>query len=243
MSLRRSAASPAEPSIPSPRRSGPRSRTPAVPAAATSAGCPPSRTRTTRSWKGQGSSAPSRICRSAASGKRADASEVVMKGAEAPDVVAGFLERGQSLVREARLDPDDLPGRVEARTVDRLLRIEAFVEDSAQHLHERGAEARSSGRPGRNRKAVVVEDQGGGHHALHACARLERPHLQVDLAEHAVQVHVEAGQEVAGAQAEAGREDTGVPLRVDRDEVRRVADLLPLAAVGRRFEYAREREG
>src|SRR6187402_496889 len=129
MSLRRSAASPVEPSIPSPRRSGPRSRTPAVPAAATSAGCPPSRTRTTRSWKGQCSSAPSRICRSAASGKQADASEVVVKGAEAPDVVAGLLERGERLVLEPRLDADDLPRRVEARPVDGLLRVEALVED------------------------------------------------------------------------------------------------------------------
>src|SRR6187455_1664696 len=121
MSLRRYAASPVELSIPSLCRSGPRSRTPAVLAAATWAGRPPNRTKTTRSWKGQGFPAPSRICRSAASGKQADAAEVVVDGAEAPDVVAGFLECGEGLLLEARLDSHDLARGMQPRPVDRFL--------------------------------------------------------------------------------------------------------------------------
>ena len=46
--------------------------------------------------------------------------------------------------------------------------------------------------------------------------------MQVDLAEHAVQVQVEAGEEVAGPEPEARREDAHVSVGVRRDEVRRV---------------------
>ena len=63
-------------------------------------------------------------------------------------------------------------------------------------------------------------------------AGLERAEEQVGLAEHAVQVQVEAGQPVARAEAEARREDAGVALGVDRDEVRRVR-LGPGCAVER----------
>ena len=52
---------------------------------------------------------------------------------------------------------------------------------------------------------------------------LERLADQVGLAEHAVQVHVEARQPVARTEAEAGGEHAGVAFRVDRDEVGRVA--------------------
>ena len=69
---------------------------------------------------------------------------------------------------------------------------------------------------------VTVERQRGRHHALHPRAGLEVPDEQVALAHHAVQVQVEAGQEVARAEAQARGEDDGVPLRVDRDEVGRV---------------------
>ena len=50
----------------------------------------------------------------------------------------------------------------------------------------------------------------------------ERRPVQVDLSEHAVQVQVEAGEEVARPEPEARREDAGVSVGVRRDEVRRV---------------------
>ena len=49
---------------------------------------------------------------------------------------------------------------------------------------------------------------------------------QVGLAEHAVQVQVEAGEEVARAEAEARRQDAGVADLVDDGDVRRVAVLV-----------------
>ena len=52
--------------------------------------------------------------------------------------------------------------------------------------------------------------------------RHERLPDEVGLAEHAVQVQVEAGQQVARAKAEARREHARVAVRVDDGEVRRV---------------------
>ena len=46
---------------------------------------------------------------------------------------------------------------------------------------------------------------------------------EVGLAEHAVQVQVEAGEVVARAETEARRQDADIAVRVDADEVRRVA--------------------
>src|SRR6185369_8362368 len=242
MSFRPSAASAVEPSIPSPRRLGQRNRTLAVPDAGTWVGCTPNRTNTARSWKDQSFPAPSRICRSAASGKQADPTEVVVDGAEAPDVVARFLERGKSRLVEARLDSDDLGRGMETWPIDGFLGGQAFVQDSAQHLDERRTKARPTGGPGGDCEAIVVEDECGGHHAFPPRPGLERAHLQVDLAEHAVQVHVQAREKVTRAEPEARREDAGIAFRVDYDEVRRVADLLAVAAVGRRLEHAREGE-
>src|SRR4029079_7776856 len=190
MSFRPSAASAVEPSIPSPRRLGQRNRTPAVPDAGTWVGCTPNRTNTAMSWKDQSFPAPSRICRSAASGKQADPAEVVVDGAEAPDVVARFLERGKGLLVEPRLDSNDLGRGMQAWPVDGFLRSQALVQDSAQHLDERRAKARPTRGTGRDCEAVAVADECGGHHVLHPRAGLERAHLEVDFAEHAVQVHV-----------------------------------------------------
>ena len=47
------------------------------------------------------------------------------------------------------------------------------------------------------------------------------PVEQVGLAEHAVQMEVEAGHEVARAEPEARREDAGVSVRVEGGDVRR----------------------
>ena len=47
--------------------------------------------------------------------------------------------------------------------------------------------------------------------------------MEVDLAEHAVQLQIETGEEVAGAETEAGCENAGVAIGVCGDEIRGVA--------------------
>ena len=60
------------------------------------------------------------------------------------------------------------------------------------------------------------------HHRAHPLAGDEVADDEVDLAEHAVQVQVEPGEEVAAAEAEARRERARVPVVVDDADVRRV---------------------
>ncbi len=99
---------------------------------------------------------------------------------------------------------------------------ESLVEDSGRDAHERGAKPGPAGRADREQEAVSIERDARRHHALHPVTGLHRPVQQVDLAEHAVQVEVEAGELVAGAEAEARRQHACVAVPVDGDEVRRV---------------------
>ena len=90
---------------------------------------------------------------------------------------------------------------MEARARDGVDRLETLVEDPGGDADERGAQPGAAGRADREREAVAVDRDARRHHALHPRAWLERDAVQVDLAEHAVQVQVVAGQEVAGAEA------------------------------------------
>src|SRR6266545_1887561 len=168
------------------------SRTLVVRNAATSGGCP-TRTSSGKSLRG---SAPPRIRCRVASGNQTDAAEVVVDGAPAPHLILG-LERGERLLFEAGLRVHELAGRVQPGTIDGVLGFEPLVEDAGQGLDKRRSQARSSGCAGGQQRAVLGKDDRGSHHALHPFPRLERVHDQIDLAEHAVQVDVEARQEVA----------------------------------------------
>ena len=69
---------------------------------------------------------------------------------------------------------------------------------------------------------MTIECDARRHHAFHPVTRLGRTDEEVDFAEHAVEMEVEAGQPIARAETEARRQDAGVPIGVDGDEVRRV---------------------
>src|SRR2546428_71681 len=71
--------------------------------------------------------------------------------------------------------------------------------------------------------AVGAEEERGRHEAGPPRAGNGRAADEVGLAEHAVEVGEEAGEEVARAEAEARGQDTRVPVGVDRHEVGRVA--------------------
>ena len=86
---------------------------------------------------------------------------------------------------------------MEARPVDRVLHLEPPVQDAREHADERRAQSRPAGRAERELEAVLVEGERGGHHALHPRPRHERAPDEVCLAEHAVQVQVEARHPVA----------------------------------------------
>ena len=96
------------------------------------------------------------------------------------------------------------------------------MQDLREHAHQCRAEARPACRAERELEPVVVEDDGGRHHARHPLTGPERLADEVGLAEHAVQVQVEPGQEVAGAETEARRQHACGSVAVDHREVRRV---------------------
>ncbi len=125
--------------------------------------------------------------------------------------------------------------RVEPLPRDRGLGVEPLVEDPRDDLEHRAPEPRAAGGAGREHDAVFVQCQARRHHAPHAVAGLERPADQVGLPEHAVEVQVEAGDEVARAEAEARRQDARAPLGVDDREVRRVTYVV--GAVERAAEH------
>ena len=109
-----------------------------------------------------------------------------------------------------------------SRTLDGGLWLQPFVEDARGHRQEGSSQPRAAGRADRELEPVAAENERRCHHAVHPGAGLERPAQQVGLAEHAVQMHVEARQPVARAEPEARRHHTGVAARVDGNEIRRM---------------------
>ena len=78
--------------------------------------------------------------------------------------------------------------------------------------------------PAASAQPVSVERKQRRHHALHPRSPgSSAPRKQVGLAEHAVQVQIEAREEVARAETEARRDDARVAVAVDDRDVRRVA--------------------
>ena len=130
---------------------------------------------------------------------------------------------------------------MEPRPVDGVPGEQALVEDPREDLCQCGAEARSSGRAGRDDEPVPVERDRRRHHAGHPPSGRERPDEQIGLAQHAVQVDVVSGQEVPGPEPQARGDDAGVPVPVDDGEVGRV--LVRPAAVERGGEDAGEGQG
>jgi hypothetical protein len=116
---------------------------------------------------------------------------------------------------------DERAGRMNPRTIDCGLRLETLVEDPRDDLEQRTPQPRAPGGAGREHDSVRVQCERRRHHARHPVARRELIRDQIDLAEHAVQVQVEPGNEVAGAEPEAGRERAGIALVVDDGGVRR----------------------
>ena len=106
-------------------------------------------------------------------------------------------------------------------TVDGVLRLEPLVEDPGDDQEQRAPQSRAAGGAGREHDPVPVECQRRRHHARHPVSWLEALGEEIGLAEHAVQVQVEPGQEVARTEPEARREDARVPLVVDHGDVRR----------------------
>ena len=140
----------------------------------------------------------------------------------APDPAPRPLEPHERLLVDARLGVHELADGMEARTRDGVDRLEALVQDPGGDPDERSAQPRAAGRADREREAFCVDGDARRHHALHPRARLERDAVQVDLAQHAVQVQVVAGQEVARAEPEARRQHARAAVAVDDSQVRRV---------------------
>ena len=199
-----------------------RPREPGLPAVRrTSAGC-------SRRELAQGSirrrATPTRIARTAARRDRAHAAEIVVlrrPGActRSRPPRARSSRRARSRARGGRF-----AGGMEARPRDRVLRPRA-PRRARPRRPGRARCAAGSRRPRRPRAAgrpVRVERDGRRHHARHPGAGLELAAKQVGLAEHAVQVQVEAGEEVPRAEPEARREHADVPVRVDDGQVRGV---------------------
>ena len=121
----------------------------------------------------------------------------------------------------------------------RLARRKPLVQYPCRRLDQRTAKTRPAGRSDRQLQGVLAEDDGRRHHAAHPLPRLQRSAEEVGLAEHAVQVQVEPGHEVAGAETEAGGQDASVPLTVDGGDVGRVTGAVGLFAI----EALREAQG
>jgi hypothetical protein len=137
-----------------------------------------------------------------------------MPGGPASNAEAARLEFFERSFVDTRLCVDHLRSGVEARTLHSGVCSEAFVEDAGDDAQECGPETRASGRATHERQPVVVERQQRRHHALHPGSRLESTAQQVGFAEHAVEVQVEAGDEVSGAESETRRESACIAVSV-----------------------------
>src|SRR5437899_3353107 len=84
-----------------------------------------------------------------------------------------LLQRDEGLLVDARLGVDHVVLAVEAWTIDRRLRLEAFAEDGRRDTDDRRPEPTGSGRADPERDPVRVERDARSHHAAHPVARPE----------------------------------------------------------------------
>src|SRR6476469_7569970 len=174
---------------------GPFRRIPVARTAGTWGGSAPAPTRSLNRGR---RAAPTRITGGTRPADNADAAKVVMPGGPASNAEATRLELFERSFIDARLCVDHLWSGVESRTVHSNVCSEAFVEDAGDDTEECGPETRASGGATHERQPVTVEREQRRHHALHPGSRLEPAAQQVGFAQHAVEVQVEAGDEVPG---------------------------------------------
>src|SRR6185312_10292002 len=164
--------------------------------------------------EGRGMTAAPRVTGCAGGRQQADAAEVVMLRGPAAHLDSRALELSECLLVDAGLGIDDRPCAVEPRPFDRGYRVEPLVENAGGDADECGPEARSAGRADGQSDTVRADRHAWRHHALHPLAGPERRPDEVDLSEHAVQMEVEAGEEVAGPESEARGEDAHASVGV-----------------------------
>ena len=167
--------------------------------------------------------APPRITRGAAPRDEADPAEVVMLRRPAPDRPTRRLEPRERVLVDPGLRVDELP-RPDGSAVSPTASVapspssstDAATPTSAVRSRVPPAEPIASASPSSSKARL-------GAIMLSILARRNERHVvEVDLAEHAVQVQVVAREEVARAEAEARRQDAGVAVGVDDGQVRRV---------------------
>ena len=137
------------------------------------------------------------------------------------DVPAGLHERRLDSGVEPRLEMYSPAGGMQPRSGDR---VGDSSPSSSTPARTCTRALRSRVPPAAPAATTTVPESASAtrrHHARHPSARLELAAEQVGLAEHAVQVEVEAGEEVARAEAKAGC-STQTLLRVRDRQVRGV---------------------
>jgi DNA-binding transcriptional LysR family regulator len=106
-------------------------------------------------------------------------------------------------------------------------------------IDERCTKPRAPGGSDRELEPILVEHQRGSHHARHPGPGPHGLSDEIDLAEHAVQLQVEAGEKIPGPEPEARGQHARAAVAIDSDEVRRVA--VERGAVERREERVHPR--
>ncbi len=153
-----------------------------------------------------------RVTGSTGGRQQADAAEVVMLRRPAAYLDSGALELASACSSTPGSALTTCPARWNRGRTIASTGLELFVQDSGGDADERGPEPRPAGRADGQSDPLGADGQARRHHALHPLAGPERRSVQVDLSEHAVQVQVEAGDEVAGPESEARREDARISV-------------------------------
>ena len=149
--------------------------------------------------------------------EQADAAEVVVQRRPAPDAAGPSPRARRAPLVDARLGVDDVAGRGGSAAARRP-RPDRAPRRGSRPRRRRARSAAACRPPSRSRARGRPPSNAsvGAIMLCHPLARPERLADEVDLAEHAVQLQVEAGEEVARAEAEARREHARVRRRRPR---------------------------
>ena len=185
--------------------------------------------------------APLRRGSAAAPGARdeADAAEVVVAVRPAAHRQPAPLELRERVLVDARLGVDDVAGAVDARPVDRRLRLEPLVEDRRRDADERGAQPRPARRADREHEARRSSSARLG--AIMLCIRV--PGSSAPTSRSTSPSMLFRCRSSPGSQSPEPRprlvvRTHALPVGVDGDEVRRVR-LRPAVGVERVEERER----